>query len=97
MQKKTHQGKAALRESFTQLLAMHTKIGLEDLRRVVSGNQAVWEVRYTGALAGEILGLPEDPEYSIRAVLLFKFEKGKIRSQTDYLDVVTLKKQLKLP
>lgn len=97
IQQKTHQGKEALRESFTQLLAVHTQIGLEDLRRVVSGNQAVWEVRYSGAIAGDMLGAAEDQEYSIRAVLLFRFENGKIRSQTDYLDVISLKKQLKLP
>ncbi len=84
-------GRDAMRESLSQLTAIHKKMDIEVKRRAVTGDLVIVEVVYSGTLDCDALGRPdlEDVEYSLPAVLLFEVLDGHISSQTDYLDFRT--------
>ncbi len=82
-------GRDSLRQQLAPLVTLHKEMDVEIQRQAVTGGLVTVEVIYTGTLDRAALGLEEDLEYSLPAVLLFEVAGGQIQSQTDYLDFRT--------
>ena len=52
---------------------------------VVSGNNAAIEIDCVGTLAQPLAGLSAGTQISVRMAIFFRFHRGKIVSQTDYM------------
>ena len=89
-------GSEQLQVFLSQLVAVHSKIGLREKRRVVMGNTVVVEYEYTGVLSGAALRQAtgqetcQDTDYVLPATSWYEVKKGRIQRQRDFIDLATL-------
>lgn len=95
-QRHKYQGADGLRQLLGGLLAIHTEMDVEIQRRVSAGNLVAVDYLYRGTLSGEALRAAtgketcRDTTYSIPVTSWFEIEDGRIRRQTDFIDLATL-------
>lgn len=94
-QRHRFQGTDQLQVMLSGIVAMHVSLGLEEERRVVSGDTVVVEYAYKGQINGAALGASvgkegcPDLEYSLPATSWFRVENGHIVNQRDFIDWAT--------
>lgn len=90
------EGTAGLRELLGGLVAVHSEMGIDVQRRIVSGNLVAVDYLYQGTLSGEALKAAtgkescRDTTYSIPVTTWFEIQGGRIHRQTDFIDLATL-------
>lgn len=95
-QRHHYEGADGLRQLLGGLLAIHTEMDVEIRRRAVTGNVVAVDYLYRGTLSGEALRTAtgketcRDTTYQIPVTSWFEIENGRIRKQTDFIDLATL-------
>ncbi len=95
-QRHHYEGQEGMRELLTGLIAVHAEMDVEIQRRAVAGNVVAVDYLYRGKLSGEALRAAtgketcRDTTYEIPVTSWFEIEDGRIRKQTDFIDLTTL-------
>ncbi len=95
-QRHRFEGEEGLRQLLGGLLALHTEMDVEVQRRVVAGNLVAVDYLSRGSLSGEALRAAtgketcRDTTYEIPVTSWFEIDNGRIRHQTDFIDLATL-------
>ena len=90
------EGTASLQQLLAPLLSVHSEMGIDVRRRVVSGSLVVVDFVYAGTLSGEALRAAtgretcRDTSYRLPATSWFEVRDGRISRQTDFIDLATL-------
>ncbi|MEE8536814.1 MAG: nuclear transport factor 2 family protein [Acidobacteriota bacterium] len=96
LQRHQVKGTDGLRELLGGLVAVHSEMGIEVQRSVVSGNLVAVDYLYRGTLSGEALKVVtgketcRDTSYRIPVTTWFEIRGGRIQRQTDFIDLATL-------
>lgn len=89
------EGTDGLRQLLVPLVSVHSAMGIDVRRRVVSGNLVVVDYVYEGTLSGEALRAAtgketcRDTPYRLPVTSWFEVRDGRISRQTDYIDLAT--------